>query len=707
MKRTILVLAANPKDMDRLQLGEEVRKIEEALQIAKNRDEFELKSVFAPRQEDVRRAMFDLKPNIVHFCGHGAGQDGIAFEDEGGNAMFVGSDALAGFFRLFAGTVKCIVLNACYSEVQAKVIAQHINYVIGMKKDIVDEAAIKFAVAFYDALGAGMDFDFAYKLACNAIEWANLSDDLIPKLLGNIVRDDTDWITNADKVIETIPHDNDHFGVFKEHVERVKQILNKFILPVLGKPLSELEKKILYSAVELHDIGLANPRTENNPGGPVERLSEIKNVREHHAKLSSDFVMEYYEQLNIPDLAMASIVARLCNRHRRVDYVRQYFKAKSESDMRVQLLASLLKLADALDSTKKTVEIINPGIYTRLPEEDKKRLDVCRLINSISPLHAEPAIRIFGLLPDDGYLEENKKKLLQRALEIFSDLFAVMPFTLEAGLPWCLVDIYDNRMEVDGPTLWKEWWKSVKATDIRYNDPNDIAEQLKVRTVPIMDREDTVTVLKKIREQTKCPLPPIEGRGSLPTITPIYPINSPQGSIGFIDTLGLAEKHIEIFGSDGYTYPQRVLDKLEMKLLSSPPVKVTLFLLSPEVLHELEGERTKLNLDGFRHKMDQARQKWKDWSLQLREERKHDQDWLDSLEKHFEIIFVNEIELAHLHGSLLVDDKILRVNIHVQGVPSSTGMIIHCAEPVNLLHMFRYQARLMRASGKQWIPWKE
>jgi len=51
-----------------------------------------------------------------------------------------------------------------------------------MKKDIGDAAAIEFAVGFYDALGAGEDIEFAYKLACNAIQWAGLPEHLTPVL---------------------------------------------------------------------------------------------------------------------------------------------------------------------------------------------------------------------------------------------------------------------------------------------------------------------------------------------------------------------------------------------------------------------------------------------------------------------------------------------------------------------------------------------
>ena len=182
MMKTILILAANPIDTPRLRLDQEVREIDIGLQRAQKRDDFVLKQVWAARPIDIRRALLDFKPNIVHFCGHGAGDEGIAFEDDSGNSKLVSAEALAEFFKLFANTVECIVLNACYSEVQAEAIAQYIEYVIGMKKGIEDTTAIDFAVAFYDGLGAGKSIKFAYELARNAISWGSFTEDLIPQL---------------------------------------------------------------------------------------------------------------------------------------------------------------------------------------------------------------------------------------------------------------------------------------------------------------------------------------------------------------------------------------------------------------------------------------------------------------------------------------------------------------------------------------------
>ncbi|MDZ8108068.1 MAG: CHAT domain-containing protein [Nostoc sp. DedQUE12a] len=189
--QTILILTANPQATSRLRLDREVRDIAEGLERAKKRDRFVLESKFAVQPRDIQRAMLDINPSIVHFSGHGTGNEGLVFEDETGSAKLVDGEALAGLFELFSEQVECVVLNGCYSEVQASAIAQHINYVIGMKKAIPDKAAIEFAVGFYDALGAGRSVEFAHKLGCVAIQLAGIPEQLtsILKKKPNIIQE--------------------------------------------------------------------------------------------------------------------------------------------------------------------------------------------------------------------------------------------------------------------------------------------------------------------------------------------------------------------------------------------------------------------------------------------------------------------------------------------------------------------------------------
>jgi hypothetical protein len=179
-KKTILFLAANPKNSTPLDLTREVKEIDEGLQRSQKRDKFQLEQVWAVTPGDVQRAMLDHRPQIVHFSGHGMGESGLVLETTAGQAQLVRSGALAGLFELFADKLECIVLNACYSEVQAIAIAHHIPYVVGMNQAVGDRAARVFAVGFYDALGAGESIEFAYKLGRNRIALEGIPEDLIP-----------------------------------------------------------------------------------------------------------------------------------------------------------------------------------------------------------------------------------------------------------------------------------------------------------------------------------------------------------------------------------------------------------------------------------------------------------------------------------------------------------------------------------------------
>ncbi len=181
IKKTILIISANPKDTARLRLGEEVREIEDGLSRSKHRDQFTIQTKWAVRLRDLRRTLLDFEPQIVHFCGHGE-EEGLMVEDDLGNAILASPEAISGLFELFADHVECVLLNACYSKIQANAINKHIHYVIGMSKGIQDKTAIEFAVGFYDALGAGRSVDEAFKFGCNAINLHHISEHLIPIL---------------------------------------------------------------------------------------------------------------------------------------------------------------------------------------------------------------------------------------------------------------------------------------------------------------------------------------------------------------------------------------------------------------------------------------------------------------------------------------------------------------------------------------------
>ncbi len=189
--KTILILAANPTNTTKLRLDEEVRSIEEGLQRASRREQFKLVKKGAVRPEDLRRALLDHSPTIVHFCGHGTEDEGLVFEDNTGRTQLVSTESLARLFKLFENTIECVLLNACYSEQQAMAIYRNIDCVIGMRKAVGDRAAIEFAVGFYDAISAGRSYEDAFEFGCTSIDLEGISESETPILKSKNSNKDT------------------------------------------------------------------------------------------------------------------------------------------------------------------------------------------------------------------------------------------------------------------------------------------------------------------------------------------------------------------------------------------------------------------------------------------------------------------------------------------------------------------------------------
>ena len=181
---TILFLSADPTNASRSRLGEEFREIDEQLTLAKQRERFKLALPrLSLRPKDIARALLNVQPQIVHFSGHGTPEGALCFEDESGRAHFVQPEALAALFKQFTDQTKCVILNACYAEDQARAIAKHIDYVIGMRQEISDKAAIAFSVGFYQALGAGKTIEEAFEFGRAQIMLQGVPEHLVPVLI--------------------------------------------------------------------------------------------------------------------------------------------------------------------------------------------------------------------------------------------------------------------------------------------------------------------------------------------------------------------------------------------------------------------------------------------------------------------------------------------------------------------------------------------
>jgi DNA-directed RNA polymerase specialized sigma24 family protein len=151
----VLFLAAQPVGLPRLELGEECRSIEEKLRAANCHHQLQLRSRWAARPDDLLQALNEDSPSVLHFSGHGSGDQGICFQGNDGGVLHVTSEGLAGVLRAAGTGVSVVLLNACYSESQAEVLRSHIPCVIGLPTTIGDGAAIVYSESFYRALAFG------------------------------------------------------------------------------------------------------------------------------------------------------------------------------------------------------------------------------------------------------------------------------------------------------------------------------------------------------------------------------------------------------------------------------------------------------------------------------------------------------------------------------------------------------------------------
>jgi hypothetical protein len=207
-EHTILFLAANPADTERLAIDREARAIHEALERSGQRDRFELVTRWAVEPLDLLRELRKLRPTIVHFSGHGgrnvrgstrggratrdivpagasdadAPRSGLFFAERDGRAQVVDGDAIRATFGAAGTSVRLVVLNACYSAAQADALVEHVDCVIGMSGSIQDDAARSFAIGFYGALGENTSIAAAYRDGRAAIQLESLPNADHPQL---------------------------------------------------------------------------------------------------------------------------------------------------------------------------------------------------------------------------------------------------------------------------------------------------------------------------------------------------------------------------------------------------------------------------------------------------------------------------------------------------------------------------------------------
>jgi CHAT domain len=187
-KLEVLFFSADPKSAPphgrspRLLLDEDMRRIQEKVRAARHRDAIRFEWRPAARPDDLIQALNEVKPQVVHFSGHG-GSEGLVLVGEDGLPQRVGAAALTHLFRVFRGDIRLVVLNACFSVAQARAIADCVGCAIGTRGEISDGAAITFGASLYRAIAFGHSVQAAFDQARASLALEHIAEADCPELL--------------------------------------------------------------------------------------------------------------------------------------------------------------------------------------------------------------------------------------------------------------------------------------------------------------------------------------------------------------------------------------------------------------------------------------------------------------------------------------------------------------------------------------------
>jgi hypothetical protein len=179
---TVLFLASSPQNEIPLRLDKETREIQKRMRESEHRDSIFVEWRLARQLGDLIQDLNEVRPNILHFSGHGNDAE-LAFEDDAGCSSPLSNEQIKHLLGAAPEPIRLILFNSCNSLSQAQVSAEHVDIAIGMETAIGDDEARTFAGQFYNALGFGASVAKAFDQARLQIEFEHGDGRHIPRLI--------------------------------------------------------------------------------------------------------------------------------------------------------------------------------------------------------------------------------------------------------------------------------------------------------------------------------------------------------------------------------------------------------------------------------------------------------------------------------------------------------------------------------------------
>ena len=180
----VLGLVSAPRDLPRLDVAEERRRLTDAIDDLRRRRQVELTWASAGSWPSLQEALLDGRWHVVHFIGHGGVDRGVgvlALEDElTGQTSLVSAARFARLLHSCRPVPRLVVLNSCQSgeaaaddllsSTAAALVHSGISAAVAMQFVVTDPAALAFSRGFYQALAHNHPVDEAVRLGRIAID---------------------------------------------------------------------------------------------------------------------------------------------------------------------------------------------------------------------------------------------------------------------------------------------------------------------------------------------------------------------------------------------------------------------------------------------------------------------------------------------------------------------------------------------------------
>lgn len=169
MPPKILIAYSNPPDTRRLRLGDEHRRVDEALRDARL-DESLVRRIHASSLDDLCRELRSHPLEIVQFSGHGS-PDGIALHGDAHGGSTTLSAAIAGeILRDTCPNLRAALFLACYSGENLRHLSVAAPFLISVYGKADDLACLEFAGEFYKQYFATDSIQQAFSTATLVVE---------------------------------------------------------------------------------------------------------------------------------------------------------------------------------------------------------------------------------------------------------------------------------------------------------------------------------------------------------------------------------------------------------------------------------------------------------------------------------------------------------------------------------------------------------